>query len=107
MQDQQEISRHPDPRNMPGKQWLVIHQNQYRRQIQPFIAIEAAKAAAWLIVEDSAEQDGFDIRDFRAAGDLWGAWDAVCGGEGSLTIEQIDLPAGVVAVALSSAAANA
>lgn len=94
MQDQQEISRHPDPRNMPGKQWLVVYEDQRgQRSIDAYATVEQAKAEAWRIVDEIAEAAQIDIEDAYAAGDLWGAWDAVCGGNGSLTIEQIDLPA--------------
>lgn len=93
MQDTDTMIRHDDPRDQAGKQWILIHDYYGRRRIQAFGKITDAKVAAWEIVAEIAKHAEIDIEDDRAAGDLWGAWDAVCGGEGSLTIEQIDLPA--------------
>lgn len=94
MQESDTVIRHEDPRDQAGKQWILFHEDHRgTRSMAAFSTIAAAKAGAWAIVDQIAEDCEVSIEDAYAAGDLWGAWDAVCGGEGSLTIDQIDLPA--------------
>lgn len=93
MHDSDILIRHEDPRDQAGKQWIMVHDDHRgTRSIAAFSTIAAAKAGAWAIVDALAEDSKASIEDAYAAGDLWGAWDAVCNGEGSLTIDQVDLP---------------
>lgn len=92
MPTESELVMPADPRDQPGKQWLVIYEYRSDRSIQPFATIEEAKAEAWRHVDFVAGVSGIDIEDLRAAGDLWGAWEAVSNGEETLDIEQVDLP---------------
>lgn len=100
MQTESEFVMPADPRDQPGKQWLVIYEDHRgQRTIEARSTIRDAKGVAWGIVDEIAQESEINIEDAYAAGDLWGAWDAVCGGNGSLTIEQVDLPPSAVTAA--------